>query len=77
MASIRATDCQGLVNDWRFSSGTQLAWIVHPDEEFVEVCHAPSDRKLVGPGGELEGEHLLPGFRYPIDELFAPEEWEQ
>jgi hypothetical protein len=39
-----------------FSSGTQLAWFIHPDEQFVEVCHSPSDRKLVGPGGELDGK---------------------
>ena len=60
-----------------FSSGTQLAWIIHPDEQFVEVCHSPWDRKMIGPGGELDGEQLLPGFRYEIDQLFAPEIWEQ
>jgi Uma2 family endonuclease len=60
-----------------FSSGTELAWIIHPDEQFVEVCHSLSHRKLVGPGGELDGEELLPGFRYKIDDLFAPEYWER
>src|SRR5262249_5597709 len=53
-----------------FASGTQIAWIVDPDNECVEVCHAPAERTLLGSGAELDGEHLLPGFRYPIGDLF-------
>ena len=41
-------------------------WIINPDAECAEVCHAPEKRQLVGTGGYLDGEHLLPGFRYPI-----------
>jgi len=59
-----------------FSSGTQLAWIIHPDEQFVEVCHSIIDRTIVGPGAHLEGEHLLPGFRCAISDLFGPWEWD-
>jgi Uma2 family endonuclease len=58
-----------------FDSGTQLAWIVHPDEQFVEVCHSPTDRRILGPGADLEGEVLLPGFRFPIADLFKEWEW--
>ena len=54
-----------------FASGTQIAWIINPDTECVEICHAPDRRKLVGSGAELDGEHLLPGFRYPIADLFT------
>jgi Uma2 family endonuclease len=59
-----------------FSSGTQIAWVIDPDSESVEVCQAPDKRKLLGAGAYLEGEHLLPGFRYPIDELFKEWDWE-
>jgi Uma2 family endonuclease len=59
-----------------FASGTQIAWIINPDTECVEVCHAPTKRKLLGPGADLEGEHLLPGFRYPIADLFKGWDWE-
>jgi Uma2 family endonuclease len=59
-----------------FSSGAQIAWLIHPDEEFVEVCHSPAQRKLLGPGAELDGEHLLPGFRYPIADLFKGWDWD-
>jgi len=59
-----------------FASGTQIAWIINPDTEYVEVCHASDRRKLLGPGADLDGEHLLPGFRYPIADLFKGWDWE-
>ena len=59
-----------------FGSGTQIAWIINPDTECVEVCHAPDQCKLVGSGADLDGEHLLPGFRYPIADLFKGWDWE-
>jgi Uma2 family endonuclease len=59
-----------------FASGTQIIWIINPDSESVEVCHSLTQRKLIGSGGFLEGEHLLPGFRYPIADLFKEWNWE-
>jgi Uma2 family endonuclease len=59
-----------------FTSGTQIAWIINPDAECAEVCHALEKRQLVGPGGFLDGEHLLPGFRYPLADLFKGWDWE-
>ena len=59
-----------------FSSGTQLAWIIHPDEQFVEVCHSASARNIIGPGALLDGEQLLPGFKFPIADLFKEWEWD-
>ena len=58
-----------------FSSGTKLAWIVDPGQERVEICHSPTQRRLLGPGGSLDGEELLPGFRYPMADLFKEWEW--
>ena len=59
-----------------FTSGTQIAWIINPKAECVEVCHSLADRKLIGSGGALDGEHLLPGFRYPIADLFQDWGWD-
>jgi Uma2 family endonuclease len=59
-----------------FASGAQLAWIIHPEDEYVEVCQSLTDRKLLGPGAELDGGSLLPGFRYPIADLFKEWDWE-
>jgi Uma2 family endonuclease len=59
-----------------FSSGARLAWIIDPESESVEVCRSLTDRKLIGSGGFLEGEDLLPGFRYPIADLFKDWDWD-
>jgi Uma2 family endonuclease len=56
-----------------FTSGTKLVWIIDPEEKFAEVCRSLTDRKIVGPGGILQGEELLPGFELPLTELF--EDW--
>jgi Uma2 family endonuclease len=53
-----------------FESGTKLAWIINVDQQFAEVCHSLSDRKIVGPGGVLDGEDVLPGFKLPLAEVF-------
>lgn len=58
-----------------FSSGAQLAWVIDPERELVEICHAPTQRRLLGSGGMLDGEQLLPGFQYPIADLFKEWEW--
>jgi Uma2 family endonuclease len=60
-----------------FSSGTQIAWIIDPETEMAEVCYAPDKRRLVGgPNAELDGEHLLPGFHYPLANLFKEWDWD-
>jgi Uma2 family endonuclease len=59
-----------------FSSGTQIAWIIDPETENAEICHSLTQRKLISPGGELDGEHLLPGFRYSIADLFKEWDWD-
>ena len=58
-----------------FASGAQLAWVIDPERELVEICHAPTQRRLLGPGAMLDGEQLLPGFQYPIADLFKEWEW--
>ncbi|HWN95707.1 MAG TPA: Uma2 family endonuclease [Methylomirabilota bacterium] len=59
-----------------FSSGTRLAWIINPEKECAEVCHSPTERRLVGPGGVLDGEEVVPGFQLSLTELFKDWEWD-
>ena len=59
-----------------FASGTQIAWVIDSERQRVEVCHSLTKRQLVGSGGLLEGEHLLPGFKFPIADLFKEWDWE-
>ncbi len=55
-----------------FAAGTQRAWLVDPAAKKVLVHRSPYEHRTVGPDGVLDGEHLLPGFRLPLDTLFAP-----
>jgi Uma2 family endonuclease len=59
-----------------FASGTQLAWVIDPEQQCVEVCLSSTRRQLIGSGGFLEGNALLPGFHYPIADLFKEWDWE-
>ena len=53
-----------------------------PDDGYVhevvdgELVLSPKNNYELGPGAELDGEHLLPGFRYPIADLFKEWDWE-
>ena len=48
------------------SRGTQLVWIVLPEEQSVEVCRMNEsdeiEREVFGPDDTLSGEEVLPGF---------------
>jgi len=59
-----------------FSSGTRIAWIIDPATQRVEVCYSMTNRRFIGPDGELDGEGLLPGFRYAIADLFKEWDWD-
>lgn len=59
-----------------FSSGARLVWIINPETESVEVCHSFTQRELLAPGTFLEGEDVLPGFRYCIGDLFKEWDWD-
>ena len=59
-----------------FESGACVVWMIDPEAERVEICHSLIARELVPAGGFLEAEDLLPGFRYPIADLFRIGGWE-
>jgi len=59
-----------------FANGTRLAWIIDPETQRVEVCHSPIRCQLIGSGGLLEGEDVLPGFQFPIADLFKEWDWD-
>ena len=50
-------------------------WVVWPQSAHIDVWHPD---RLTGPalaleiGQSLDGEDLIPGFSYPLAELFAP-----
>lgn len=54
-----------------FDNGTQLLWVIHPDEQFVLVYHGVSPDKLLQVTDTLDGEQIIPGFSMPVANLFV------
>lgn len=52
--------------------GTRLVWVIWPRQQRVDVWH-PGDTTPTALGVEdtLDGEDVVPGFRYPVASLFA------
>ncbi|OUC14838.1 MAG: hypothetical protein B0A82_11015 [Alkalinema sp. CACIAM 70d] len=57
-----------------FSHDTRLVWVIHPDEKYVLVYHAPEPDRFLRPSEMLDGEAIVPGFAIAVAELF--EEWD-
>ncbi len=55
-----------------FAQGTRIVWLVYPRRKAVEIFTSP-DAMTTQTTGELDGGEVLPGFRLPLDEIFA--EW--
>ena len=55
-------------------NGSQLVWIVLPDEQSVEVCRMTEagemKREVVGLDDSLSGEDVLPGFSLDVRRIF-------
>ena len=55
------------------AAGVRLLWLVWPRYERVDIWRPGDERPsaTVGIDGELDGEDVLPGFRYPVARLFG------
>jgi len=54
------------------TAGVQLIWIVNPEMRTVRVHRADGTVRVLPEKDELDGEHVLPGFRCRVGELFLP-----
>lgn len=52
------------------SAGCQLVWVVDTDRRAIEVHRPGRPPRTIGDDGDLEGEDVVQGFRYPLRELF-------
>jgi Uma2 family endonuclease len=50
--------------------GVRLIWIIDPWQQVVHEYKGSEVRRL-SQGGVLMGHDVLPGFRFPLSELFA------
>jgi Uma2 family endonuclease len=57
-----------------FENETLLVWVIHPDERYVLVYHAPEPDRFLRADDMLDGEAIVPGFSMAIADLF--EEWD-
>jgi Uma2 family endonuclease len=54
-----------------FLAGVEIVWIVDPDSRWVDVYAAPDEYQRLAEADTLDGGDLLPGFRLPLQRLFA------
>ena len=54
------------------TAGVRLVWVIWPRREVVDVWHGASSAPVatVGVGGALDGFDVLPGFTFPVANLF-------
>ena len=58
--------------DFYIATGTQIVWIVRPDERDIIVRHAGSDVVAILTEDDiLDGEHIVPGFSCRVAEVFS------
>jgi Uma2 family endonuclease len=55
-----------------FDNGTQIVWVIHPDEKYVLVYHSVEPDRFLRSDDRLDGEDLIPGFSMAIADLFEP-----
>jgi Uma2 family endonuclease len=53
-----------------FGNGSKLVWIVNPSRRTVVVYHSVEKFETLRDGDKLDGELVLPGFVFPVSELF-------
>ncbi|MCW6038873.1 Uma2 family endonuclease [Spirulina subsalsa FACHB-351] len=54
-----------------FENDTRLAWIIYPNEHFVLVYRSAEEPdRLLKSVDSLEGEEVIPGFSFPVADLF-------
>lgn len=66
----RADEVQDKVQEW-LSHGTQLVWVIEPKTRTVTVYRPDGTANVLQADGTLDGEHVLPGFQFPLQRLWG------
>ena len=54
-----------------FANGTRLLWVISPRQHYVLVYRSGYEpQRLLTSGDFLEGEDVVPGFTFPVADLF-------
>lgn len=65
----RRADIDEKAADW-LAAGTRIVWVVDPGARTITVHRAGVAPRIVGAGGTVTGEDVLPGFVLPVDVPF-------
>lgn len=57
-------------DDFDLLAGVSLVWVIDPPTRSVRVHRADGTRTDLQEDDELNGEHVLPGFRRSVREVF-------
>jgi Uma2 family endonuclease len=68
-----ANEIQAKIQDY-FRCGVRLVWVVYPMQAQVFVYDSPTRIAVAQRGDSLDGGEVLPGFRLPLDALFATDD---
>lgn len=68
----RAADIKAKVSLY-LKAGTQLVWVIYPDEQSVVVHYPDNTAKTLTEADTLDGGTILPDFSVPVSTLFPPE----
>jgi Uma2 family endonuclease len=63
-------EVEGKVEEW-LEAGVSLVWIVSPKLRSVTVYRSLTDVTTLTEKDVLDGERVVPGFRYPVAKLFT------
>jgi Uma2 family endonuclease len=55
-------------------AGVRLVWVVHPEVRTIQVIRGDGSGYRLRVDGELSGEDVVPGFRYPVASVFPTTE---
>ncbi len=68
--SNRTAEMRAKVTEY-LDAGVRTVWVVDPPARSVTVHRPDGEPRTLGPGGVLGGDDVLPGFRLPLEVLFA------
>ncbi|HEY9403107.1 MAG TPA: Uma2 family endonuclease [Pyrinomonadaceae bacterium] len=66
----RVGEVEEKVREW-LSAGAQLVWVVSPKLRVVTVYRSLTDIRTLTETDTLDGGEVVPGFQFPVAELFA------
>ena len=58
------------VQEW-LAAGVRLVWVVNPKQRKVTVYRSPTEVAILTAQDELDGQDVVPGFRYRVGDIFV------